>query len=100
MRRHEEPGSEHNDYSKDEHFNRLQSSAAQALKATEELAGPAQLFLSQQATAALHELVRDDWNAAYGAAFPGEYIDSALPLVKKAMLLVLNAAKTQLGTDR
>lgn len=91
-----EPGSEYQNYSNDERFARLGRAAYEALHAVEELAGPARLFLSQEAIDALQTLVREDWNAAFDSAHSGEYIDKALPLVQKAETAVLAAAQTQL----
>src|SRR5438874_3758268 len=62
-----EPGSEHRDNSEDEGFMRLSRTASAALRAVEELTGPAQLFLSQEAIDALKELVREEWHAGYSA---------------------------------
>jgi hypothetical protein len=92
-----EPGSQHVDHSKSERFMQLGSAAAEALRSVEELAGPAQVFLSQKAIDALRELVREDWNAAFGSAHPGEYIEKALSLVQNARATVVTEAKTQLN---
>lgn len=97
---YEEPGSEYHDHSKDEKFARLSKSAYEALQAVEEIAGPARLFLSQDAIDALQELVREDWHAAYATVHPGEYIDKALPLVQRAAAAVLTAAQAQLNPRR
>jgi hypothetical protein len=91
-----EPGSEHRDLSDNERFQRLGHIADEALETVQQLAGPAGVFLPQAAIAALEKLARENWHAAFTASFPGEYIDSALPLVREAKRAVLEAATSQL----
>ena len=55
------------------------------------------MFLSDNANAALEELVRESWQVAQNAMHDGEQIDATLGLVRKAEVAVLAAAKDQLG---
>jgi hypothetical protein len=95
---YEEPGSEHQDYRKDERFTELGRTASDALHAVEALAGHARLFLSQAAIDVLDMLIREGWHAALGALHPGEYIDKALLLVRTAQAPVLAATKADLSS--
>jgi hypothetical protein len=93
-----EPGSEHCDNSEDAGFAKLSRTASAALRAVEELTGPAQLFLSQEAIDALQRLAREEWHADYSAGADRlGYIDKTLPLVQQAQATVLAAAKAELA---
>ena len=93
-----EPRSEHRDYSEDARFAKLGAAASAALHAVEELTGPAQLVLSQEAIDALQELAREEWHANYDAgADRKHYIDKTLSLIQQAQATVLAAAKSELA---
>jgi hypothetical protein len=93
-----EPRSEHRNYSEDKGFLKLSRTASAALRAVEELTGPAQLFLSQEAIDALQNLAREEWHADYDAGADRKgYIDKTLPLVQQAQATVLAAAKAELA---
>jgi len=91
-----ETGSEHHNYDHNAHFVELGDAAGAALRAVEQLAGPAQVFLSQRTVASVNELIKGDWSAAYGASFPGEYIEVVLPLVRKAHETLVTEARAAL----
>jgi hypothetical protein len=93
-----EPGSEHRDCSNEPGFAELSASSSEALRTIEELAGPAQLFLPQEAIDALRKLAVDEWHAAYSSAGDRKgYIDATIPLVTHARAVVLAAAKAELA---
>ena len=94
-----EPGSEHRDCSDDPEFNRLGRNATAAFYAIEELAGPAEVFLSQKAITALQELVREEWNASYNAGGDrAGYVQNVLSLIGSAQAAIIEAARVQLGS--
>jgi hypothetical protein len=93
-----EPGSEDRDFSDNATFAHFGRTASVALHAVEELTGPAQLFLSEEAIAALKELAREEWHAGYGAGGDHKgYIDATLPLIERAQAKVLAVAKAELA---
>jgi hypothetical protein len=93
-----EPGSEHSDNSEDPRFAYLSKTVSAALQAVQELAGPAQLFLSREAIDALQKLALEEWHAGYSAGPDRlEYIDNTLPLIEQAQATVLAVAKAELA---
>lgn len=93
-----EPGSEHEDNSGNAAFAQLSRTAAAALYTVEELIGPAQLFLSQEAIEALQKLAREEWHAGYSAGADRlEYIEKTLALIEQAQATVLAVAKAELA---
>lgn len=92
----DEPGSEYQDYSRDERFVRLGKTAQDSLAALEELTGPARVFLSSKAIGALEDMRRGTWGASVDALHVGEYVTAAAELVAKAEEEVLSAAKSDL----
>jgi hypothetical protein len=91
------PGSEHNDYSGNEHFIALGNAISESLNAVRELSGPARVFLAKPAIDALEKLDREERQAEEHSMFQGEYIDTTLPLVREAENVVLAAAQLQLN---
>lgn len=91
-----EPGSEHNDYRKDEYFMKQGRAVAAALDSAQELAGPAQVFLSQKAIDALEHLSRENWNAGETAVCDADYIERVLSVVKTTRATVAAEARSEL----
>lgn len=94
----EAPGSEHVDHSEDDQFKKAGKDAAEALHSLKELAGPAEVFLSPRAIAALRELIREEWHAGYDAVDQGGYARKVLTLVSSAQAAIIEAAKDELGS--
>lgn len=94
----EEPGSEHVDYSDDDRFKKAGKDAAEALHSLKELIGPAEVFLSPRAIAALRELIHEEWHAGNDAADRSGYARKVLALVSGAQAAVIEAAKEELGS--
>ena len=92
------PGSEYGDHSDNETFRQLGRAASEALHSVKELTGPAEVFLSQGAMGALHELLREEWHANAAAVHPSEYIQKTLTLVRSARAAVIEAAKAELAS--
>jgi hypothetical protein len=96
-----EPGSEQDDYSEQPGFAKLGQAVSVALRAIEELTGPSELFLPDEAVQALRNLAVEEWHAGYGSG--GDYcgyINTTLELVRKAQATVLAAAKAELAPPR
>lgn len=93
----EEPGAEYEDYSDDDRFKKARKDAADALRGVKKLIGPAEVFLSPKAIAALRELILEEWHAGYDAVDQSGYVRKVLSLVSGAQTAVLKAAKEDLG---
>lgn len=93
-----QPGSEHiASLSEGEHFQLLSRIGYEALKAVREQVGPASVFLSPKAIAALEKLVTENWHASEGSVCTADYIRSTLPLAAAAYSAVLEEAKQELA---
>jgi len=94
-----EPGSEHiPDSQRDKHFRKLLASSATSYREVEKLLGPAAIFLSPGAVAALNELFVKHWElATFGAICTADYIQSAHELAIAIYDRVLLEAKRDLG---
>lgn len=92
----QEPDSEYSDYSKNARFNQLKQERDAALAAIRPLVGPASVFLSDEAIAALKELEASKWHAGMDSVNEADYIETIDKLVEKAESEVIAAARAQL----
>lgn len=92
----QEPDSEYGDYSKNARFNQLKQERDAALAAIRPLVGPASVFLSNEAIAALKELEASKWHAGMDSVNEADYIEAVDKLVEKAESEVIAAARVQL----
>ena len=94
-----EPGTEHMpDNTRGEHFRKLQADAAAAYSETQKLLGPAAVFLTPGAVAALEELFKEHWGlATFGAVCTADYVAGAHKLAAGAYQQVLSESKGHLG---
>lgn len=92
------PGSEHNDAIPEKPAYKEQSRRGlAALEAIREQMGPAEVFLSPEAIAALTALDAAEWDLVnFGAICHDDYVTQALALVEEARDAVLRQAKAEL----
>lgn len=92
-----EPGSEYNKPNmSDKYFQELTRVGYESFQAIRELTGPASVFLSNRAIAALDKLESELWEVGEYSVCTAEYISSALRLVEAAYSRVLAEAKNEL----
>jgi len=81
-----------------EHFHKLQADAATAYTEAQKLLGPAAVFLTSGAVAALEELFKEHWGLAnFGAVCTADYVAGAHKLATAAYVQVLSESKCHLG---
>ena len=95
---YEEPGSEHDSSRSDsERFQELARSGIEAMSTIREQTGPASVFLSDRAVAALENLIREHWHTSQDSICTADYVRSLLDLVAAAYSSVLDEAKVNLS---
>jgi hypothetical protein len=96
-----QPGSEHDQArSEGEHFQNLSRVGYDSYQAIRELIGPASVFLSAGAIAALENLVREQWHVSEFSSCTAEYVEDSLKLVDAAHSAVLREAQVELASFR
>jgi len=97
----DEPGSVFDtSRSESERFRKLVTSGDEAMASVRQQVGPASVFLSAGAAAALNDLIREHWHTTQDSVCTADYTNAALALVTKAYTAVLEEARNHLLSVR